>query len=521
MGKPAAPKNPHSDNAGRAAPGNPARAESGNPDRAAPGNPARAAPGNSDRAASGNSDRAASGNPGRAGGAARAGGPADEGRGRANGGAPTGGGGEGAPRAGGNARRSAARLAALRLLEAVLERHRPLEEALDALPRLDGRDRAAGHRIAAAVLRRLGTLDAALEPWLRREPPPVVRHALRIGAAELLLLGTAPHAAVASAVGLVPRSLSGLANAVLRRVAEAGTAALDGLDVERLDTPAWLWTAWHDAYGPAVRRIAAAHRAEAPLDLTLAPGAPGAAPPPGGELLPTGSLRFPAGTRVTELPGFAEGAFWVQDAAAALPARLLAARPGERVADLCAAPGGKTAQLAAAGATVTAVEREPRRAARLRENLARLRLNAAVVEADVVEWAAGGEAAGRFDAVLLDAPCTATGTIRRHPDVARLKRPRDVPSAAEAQGRLLAAAARLLAPGGRLVLATCSLQPEEGEAHLAAAAALGLRHDPFRPEELPGLPEALTGAGTLRTRPDFWSEHGGMDGFFAARFRQA
>jgi 16S rRNA (cytosine967-C5)-methyltransferase len=262
-----------------------------------------------------------------------------------------------------------------------------------------------------------------------------------------------------------------------------------------------------------VRAIAAAHRREAPLDLSLAPGATA---PEGGEMLPAGTLRLPAGTRVTELPGFAEGGFWVQDTAAALPARLLAPHPGERVADLCAAPGGKTAQLAASGAAVVAVEREPRRAARLRENLARLRLSAEVVEADAAAWA---PASAGFDAVLLDAPCTATGTIRRHPDVPHLKRARDVPAMAEVQRGLLAAAARLLRPGGRLVLATCSLQPEEGEAHLAAAAALGLEPDPVRAEEVPGLAEAVTPEGTLRTRPDLWAERGGMDGFFVARWR--
>jgi 16S rRNA (cytosine967-C5)-methyltransferase len=409
---------------------------------------------------------------------------------------------------------SPARRAAAALLEAVLERRRPLEEALDALPAADAaRDRAAGHRIAAAVLRRAGSLDAVLEPFLRREPPPEVRRALRIGAAELLLLGTAPHAAVSSAVGLVPKPFAGLVNAVLRRVAEGGAEALEGLDTERLDTPPWLWTAWHAAYGPGgVRAIAAAHRAEAPLDLTLAPGAE---VPEGGESLPTGSVRLPVGTRVTELPGFAEGGFWVQDAAAALPARLLALRPGERVADLCAAPGGKTAQLVAAGAQVTAVERDPKRAARLRENLGRLRMEAEVVEADAAAWSPGGEP---FDAVLLDAPCTATGTIRRHPDVPHLKRERDVGTAAEAQRRLLAAAAGLLRPGGRLVFATCSLQPEEGEAHLAVAGALGLVPDPVREGE---VPEGMaTPEGAVRTRPDLWAERGGMDGFFVARFRK-
>ncbi len=405
-----------------------------------------------------------------------------------------------------------ARTTALALINAVLIKHRALEEALDAVPRVvEPRDKAAAHRIAAAVLRRAGSLDAALEPFLRRNPPDEVRNALRLAAAELLLLGTPAHAAVNGAVGLVPRPFAGLMNAVLRKVAEAGPAALEGLDAERLDTPGWLYSAWQQAYGTGVRSIAAAHWVEAPLDLTLAPGAEA---PEGGEQLSTGSWRYPAGTRVTELTGFAEGKFWVQDAAAALPARLLNPRPGELIADLCAAPGGKTAQLAAAGATVVAVERETRRIARLRENLARLNLTAQVVEADAAEWAPSE----RFDAVLLDAPCTATGTIRRHPDVPHLKRAKDVQTLAAAQARILANAAKLLKPGGRLVFATCSLQPEEGEAHLAAAGALGLTHHPFLPTELPGLAHALTRERALRTRPDYWTEKGGMDGFFAARF---
>jgi 16S rRNA (cytosine967-C5)-methyltransferase len=406
-----------------------------------------------------------------------------------------------------------ARQAALALLSAVLERRRPLEEALDALPAgLAPRDRSAAHRIAATVLRRAGSLDAVLEPMLRREPPPAVRAALRAGAAELLLLGTPAHAAVAATVAAVPRPFAGLVNAVLRKVATEGPAALEGLDAERLDTPPWLWSAWHAAYGAAVRAIARAHQQPAPLDLTLAPGATA---PEGAEMLPTGTARLPAGTRITELPGFADGTVWAQDAAAALPARLLGVRPGERVADLCAAPGGKTAQLAAAGARVVAVERDPRRLARLGENLSRLRLSAELVEADAATWSPANE---QFDAVLLDAPCTATGIIRRHPDIPHLKRAADVAPLAETQARLLAHAATLLRPGGRLVYATCSLQPEEGEAHLARVAALGLRLDPIRSEEVPGLPEAVTPQGTLRTRPDMWADRGGIDGFFAARF---
>ena len=398
---------------------------------------------------------------------------------------------------------------ALDLLAAVFDQHRPLDDALDSLAAIDGRDRAAAHRIAAAVLRRTGSLDAVLAPFLRREPPPSIRHILRLGAAQLLLLDTPPHAAVATAValararGLAP--LAGLVNAVLRRVAESGAAAFAALDGPVLDTPPWLWTSW----GSDARAIATAHAAEAPIDLTIR-----TEPPPGGTPLALASMRYPPGIRVAELPGFAEGAFWVQDFAATLPAHLLAARPGERVADLCAAPGGKAAQLAATGATVTAVELNPLRIVRLRENLARLRLSPAIVQADAASW----RPPQPLDAVLLDAPCSATGTIRRHPDVPHLKRQRDLAALTAQQDQLLASAAAMLRPGGRLIYAVCSLQPEEGPHRLAAAAAAGLRHDPFTPAELSVLPQARTAGGCLRTHPALWPDRGGMDGFFAARF---
>jgi 16S rRNA (cytosine967-C5)-methyltransferase len=402
------------------------------------------------------------------------------------------------------------REAAFDLLAAVLDRRRPLEEALDALPVLVPRDRAAAHRLAATVLRRTGTLDAVLERFLHKAPPEPVRHVLRLGAAGLLLLETPSHAAVATAValararGLAP--FAGLINAVLRRVAETGAAALADLDEPRLNTPAWLWASW----GDKAREIAVAHQREAPLDVTPKPGIL----PEGGIRLPTGSVRFPVGTRVTEISAFDRGECWVQDAAAALPAKLLAARAGEHVADLCAAPGGKTAQLAVSGAAVVAVERDPARLARLRENLRHWQLQAEFVQADVVAWAA----VRQFDGVLLDAPCSATGTIRRHPDVPHLKRPRDVRALAETQDRLLRAAATMLRQGGRLIYSVCSLQLEEGMPRVEAAVARGgLRHDPFTPSELAGLPEAVTPEGFLRTLPSMWGEQGGMDGFFAAR----
>jgi 16S rRNA (cytosine967-C5)-methyltransferase len=404
------------------------------------------------------------------------------------------------------------REAAFDLLTAVLERGRPLEEALTALPAHDPRDRSAAHRLAAAVLRRAGTLDAVLEPFLRKEPPLPVRNVLRIGAAGLLLLDTPTHAAVGTAValaktrGLTP--FAGLTNAVLRKVAAAGPAALESLDSPRLDTPPWLWASW----GAYARAIAEAHQREAPLDLTLKPAT---LPPERAELLPTGSVRYPAGTRVTDIPGFEQGALWVQDAAAALPAKLLNAQPGECVADLCAAPGGKTGQLAAAGATVTALERDPARLDRLAGNLARWGLHADLIQADATAWTPPQ----LFDAILLDAPCSATGTIRRHPDVPHLKRAGDIKTLAAAQDRLLAAAAAMLKPGGRLIYAVCSLQPEEGAARVANV--LTLRPAPFTVEELAMLPEARTPEGYLHTHPALWLERGGMDGFFAARLIRA
>lgn len=401
--------------------------------------------------------------------------------------------------------------AAFDLLTATLERHRPLEEALAELSGLDARDRAAGHRLAASVLRRTGSLDAVIEPYLKKAPPLPVANILRIGAAGILLLETPVHAAVATAVslarnrGLAP--FAGLVNAVLRRVSEHGAATLEGLDGPRLDTPGWLWASW----GKQARAIASAHLVEAPLDLSLRPGA---APPAEAEALPTGSYRCPAGTRVTELAGFAEGDLWVQDAAAAMPAMLLAAQRGEVVADLCAAPGGKTAQLAMAGAHVIAVESNANRLVRLRENLTRLRLEVQTVQADATSW----RPAAKLDAILLDAPCSATGTIRRHPDVLHLKRHRDLAGLSAQQDRLLEAACDMLRPGGRLVYAVCSLQPEEGAMRVTQALGrLPLRLLPFSPEEMAGLPEARSIEGHLRSSPALWPERGGMDGFFAAR----
>ncbi len=393
------------------------------------------------------------------------------------------------------------------LLQAVLAKGKPLDAALDALPRVEPRDKAAAHRLAASVLRHTGTLDAVLEPYLRRDPPPELRNVLRMGAAGFLFLDTPAHAAVGTAVQLARSKklapFAGLVNAVLRKVVSAGPAALEELDMPRLDTPAWAWASW----GSQARAIASAHAHEAPLDISALPGFT----PEGGDLLPTGSWRLAAGTPVAEIPGFTEGKAWVQDAAAALPASLLAPQPGERVLDLCAAPGGKTCQLAAMGAAVTAVDRDASRMATLRGNLERLKLKAELITADGTNWMP----AEKFSAILLDAPCSATGTIRRHPELLHLRKPRDIEAMATQQDALLDAAAAMLAPGGRIIYAVCSLQPQEGAARVdAACARLGLKREPLALFE---LSDAVTEQGDIRTHPGLWTERGGMDGFYIAR----
>jgi len=397
--------------------------------------------------------------------------------------------------------------AAYSLLHDVLVKGSPLDAALDRLPKLEPRDRAAAHRLAACVLRHAGTLDEVLEPLLRRGPPDEVRNILRLGAAAFLFLESPPHAAVGTAVDLTRSKklapFAGLVNAVLRKVVAQGTSVLDELDMPRLDTPAWAWASW----GADARAIASAHAHEAPLDVSGPPGFT----MPEGELLPTGSYRFPPGTSVHDVPGFAEGKVWIQDAAAALPARFLAPQPGERVLDLCAAPGGKTAQLVSMGAVVTAVERDKARMATLQGNMKRLGLTAEMITADAATW----RPATPFPAILLDAPCSATGTARRHPELLHLRKPRDLAATTALQDRLLDAAAQMLAPGGRLIYAVCSLQPEEGAARVdAACARLGLTREPLT---LPELPEAITPQGDIRTHPGLWPDHGGMDGFFIAK----
>lgn len=420
------------------------------------------------------------------------------------------------------------RLAALAVLRQVLDKGRPLDEVLGgAVGDLEPRDRAFVHSLTASTLRHLGQIDALLDRCLDRPLPAKarpVRHVLRLGAAQLLALQMPPHAAVSTTVDLCVAAKQGghrgLVNAILRRLDREGRSWWAAQDAARLNTPDWLWTAWAKAYGDqTARAIAVAHQDEAPLDLTLKESAEADvwADRLGATVLPTGSLRVPAGhPPVPELPGFAEGAWWVQDAAAALPARLLAAGPGMRVADLCAAPGGKTLQLAATGADVVALDRSDGRLNRVRENLARTGLSAQVVAADALTWR---PEEGAFDAVLLDAPCSATGTLRRHPDALWLKTPGAVAGLAETQAALLDAALGMLRPGGTLVYCVCSLQPEEGPAVIDSALArhVGLARAPITPEEVGGLSALLTPDGDLRTLPCHMTEAGGMDGFYAAR----
>src|SRR5262245_25189293 len=345
----------------------------------------------------------------------------------------------------------ASRHAALDVLTACLDKDQPLDDALarhTGIARLDSRDRAFVRLLLATTLRRLGEIDGMLGTLIERPlegANAIGRQVLRLGAAQLLFLGTPPHAAVDTSVRLVVEAglphLKGLANAVLRRVAREGASLLGDRDPVRLNTPSWLWQSWLDAFGEtATRAIAAAHLVEAPLDLTPRRDAELWANRLDGELLPTGTIRRPAGGAVADLPGFAEGAWWVQDAAAALPARLLGDVAGRRVVALCAAPGGKTLQLAAAGARVTAVDISARRMTRLGENLARAGLSAELVTADAAKWTP----AEKFDAVLLDAPCSGTGTLRRHPDIACLKDEGDVARLAITQDRLLGRAVELL-----------------------------------------------------------------------------
>lgn len=418
------------------------------------------------------------------------------------------------------------RAAAARLVLGVTAGRAALADQIagGALAHLPPAGRARAQRLALATLRRIGPADQVLKPFLRREPPAFVRAVLRLAVAEVLAEGAPAHGVVHDAVEIVrgagrkTEGFAAMVNAVLRKATATAPETFAALPPQPL--PGWLrgrlMSAWGKAATLAMER---AQASGAPLDLTPRDGdAAALAARLGGLELPTGSVRLAEAGQISELPGYGEGDWWVQDAAAALPARALGVRPGERVLDLCAAPGGKTLQLAAAGAAVTALDLSAPRMDRLAENLRRCRLSARMVAADALHW----QADAPFDAVLLDAPCSATGTIRRHPDLPFVRDGAGLNGLFALQSALIDRAFGFVRPGGRLVFATCSLLPDEGERQTTAALA---RHPDLTADHaaaaLPGTdPAWATPEGGLRLRPDHWPERGGMDGFYLAVLRR-
>ncbi len=417
-----------------------------------------------------------------------------------------------------------ARRAALAILSGVLQKRRPLDAGLDHLAGLAPRDAGFARALVSETLRHMGALDAVLRKFIAK---PLVPHKagatseiLLLGACELLILKVAAHAAVDAANELAAKDSKAvhfkpLINAVLRKVAKEGEAVLSGLDRERLSTPDWLWTRWAAQYDAGTARvIARAHQHEAPIDIILK-SADASYPP--SEALFGNVRRLTDPGRIEELPGFAQGDWWVQDCAATLPARLLGDVRGKRVIDLCAAPGGKTMQLAASGAHVIAVEIDAARAERIQENLARTKLPAEIATADARDF----DTKAPF--VLIDAPCTATGTLRRHPDLPWIKGAADVTVSAGAAYEILESGAALVEPGGTLVFAVCSLEREEGEEQISVFLSQHpeFSRSPISADELFGHAEWITPDGDLRTLPCYLSDKGGMDGFYAARLKRA
>ncbi len=418
-----------------------------------------------------------------------------------------------------------ARLCAISTLVHTLDKRKPMDACWPQdryFASLSPPDRAFVQLLAKTTMRRLGQIDDILSRFLERpleSSAARIMHVLRLGIVQLVWLDTPPHAAVHSAVEMTKQlklpKYSGLVNAVLKRAAHDAKAIAASQDAEKINTPAWLWKNWEKTYGEATARaIAAQHMQEAPLDITVKSDAQGWAEQFSGTLLPQGSVRVRDARNVTHMKGFATGEWWVQDAAAAIPAKLLGDVAGKRVVDMCAAPGGKTAQLAAAGANVTAVDVSKERIALLKTNMHRLKLQADYVAIDAGKWTP----AFTPDAILLDAPCSATGTLRRHPDVAWNRQPDDIARLTQTQHRLLRHALDMLAPGGKLAYAVCSLQPEEGEKQIAAL--LKERKDavlvPIETGANSALAECITPRGELRTLPCHMKAHGGMDGFYAA-----
>ncbi len=428
------------------------------------------------------------------------------------------------------------RVAAALILQDIVAKGHLLEERFShvavpsRLAALDDRDRALARSIVTAALRRLGTIRNAVAGFLDKGLPkglPELEWTLIVGATQILLLDIPDHAAVDLAVRAVrldrkSAGFAGVANAVLRNIARGREAILAASDPLEHDVPSWLATRWRKSYGDtAAKAIAAAIREEPTLDLTVKADSAGWAARLGARVLPTGSLRLEPRTAIEELDGYAEGEWWVQDAAAALPARFLRVTLGQRVADLCAAPGGKAAQLAAAGAQLIAVDRSAERLKRLSANLSRLGLEAELLVSDATSLKLPP-----FDAVLLDAPCLGTGTLRRHPDIAWTKKPGDLAALTMLQGKLLDNAVNLLRPGGTLVYCTCSIEPEEGEAQIASLLRRNpdVMRWPIEAEEVGGVAEILNAQGEMRSLPCHMADpeprFAGIDGFFAARLKR-
>lgn len=423
-----------------------------------------------------------------------------------------------------------ARAAAFHILNDIFFKKKNMDEAFAAAPEFDSlpsRDRGFVRLLVSTVLKRAPQLDAALESFLH-EPladlkPQQLINVFRLGMAQIVFLETPPHAAVNTTVDLAGQEnmihQKSLVNAVMRRFAREKMEPLSARDAGRFNTPGWLWQEWMKDYGvETALNIAGANLDEAPVDFSVKNHPDQWAQTLDAEILPTGSLRKKSGGFIPDLPGFTEGHWWIQNAAAALPAKLLGDITGKTIVDLCAAPGGKTAQLAAAGAKVIAVDRSSPRVQRLAENMQRLHLDVETVIADGALW----RPADPVDGVLVDAPCTATGTIRHQPDVLYLKESKDQEKMTALQRRLLVGAVHMLKPGGTLVYCTCSLQRAEGEdqTEWLLEQNLPIRLLPIQKNELPGISEMIIGQGEIRALPFYWKEQGGIDGFYVARFRK-
>ena len=413
------------------------------------------------------------------------------------------------------------RRVAVKMLDAVQEKAAMLSEILpDAVAHLPAEDRARTGRLVLTTLRWMDRADRILGPFLKKKPPLTVHNILRLGVVELLVDGAAAHGVVNSAVTLVradktTQTMAGLVNAVLRNVTRLPDGKWAELPAPRL--PKWLRKQLIADFGKAsVVAIELTHSQGAAIDLTVKSDPDKWAGKLGGSVLPSGSVRLKGSVQVSALAGFETGDWWVQDAAAAMPARMLNTKPGERVLDIGAAPGGKTMQLCATGADVTALDMSGPRMERVNENLKRTKMTANIVVTDALHYTDEP-----FDAILLDAPCSATGTIRRHPDLPYAKDSSGFASLFELQEKMLDRAYGLLKPGGRLVYCTCSLLIDEGEEQIRdllkrnKAVSIDLEA-----RDAMGLPAQWYVDEGLRTRPDYWADQGGMDGFFMTVLRK-